>query len=185
MIDVGIAGTLGVVLAWLCALLLLAHATVTGRVVWAYVVRGARAGALPVLVAVLVTQGLLIGAVAHFATTPQKVAVHSSGDWSVHNAYGWTIETVAAQEVRQVRLTSPASRAFSTVEVKREDGRSLMLYGEDVLFSLGYAFNECGAWTSRPVWGPHAFSPLGPTCQDAPWPATVRNTVPVRSLASR
>lgn len=185
MIDVGIAGSLGTILAWMCAFLLLATTAVSSRVMWAYVVGGARRGALSVLIGMVAVGGVCASTVVHFAQTPQTVELQPAGEWVVCNAYGWTLETIPADEERQVRLTSPVGHDRNRVEVRRADGNTLVLYGTNVLADLGYAFNECGAWRSRPVWGPHAFGPLGPTCQDAPWPAVVRNIESLRSLAVR
>ncbi len=185
MIDVGIAGSLGTILAWMCALLLLATAAVSSRVVWAYVVRGARKGALSVFIGMFAVGGIFTSAIVHFAQTPQTIELQPSGDWVVANAYGWSLERVPANEERQVRLTSPVGQDFNRVEIRRANGDTLVLHGTNVLDALGYAFNECGAWRNRPVWGPHAFGPLGPSCEDAPWPAVVRNTESLRSLAVR
>jgi len=174
MIDVGIAGPIGTALAWLCALLFLASSMVSGRVVWALAVRGARRGAVRVAGGSLgLTLALGLG-VGHFAGAPQTLEVSPSGDWQLYDAYGLTVDAVPSNEVRQARLTSPVGSAFTRLEVRRADGRSLVLFGDQLRDGLGYAFNACGAWADRPVWGPHAYDALGPRCDDEPWPAALR-----------
>lgn len=172
-------------LAWMCAALLLMMSTVAGRVVWAIVVKGTRSRAPLVLFMSVGTVALLGAGVAHFAAMPQSLEVEANGAWTLHNAYGIAVDRVAPDEVRQVRLTTPVGQDFSRVEIRRASGDTLVLHGTNILFSLGYAFNECGSWSSRPLWGPHAFGPMGPQCDDEPWPAPMRHSVPVRSLAAR
>lgn len=173
MIDVGIAGKLGFTLAWMCALLLLVTFALAGRVLWALAVRGARRGVVGVvagLFGVSLTLGL---GVAHFMHTPDTLEVAPNGDWVLYDAYGLVVDAIPASEVRQVRLTSPIADSFARLEVRRADGASMMLYGDELRSSLGYAFEQCGAWVARPVWGPHAYDALGPRCSDPPWPAAL------------
>lgn len=175
MIEVGVAGSLGIVLGWMCAALLLAASALSGRVTWALAVRGARRGAWPAGLGAILLVGSLGFGVHHFATTPQQLEVGPTGDWIVYDAYGLVLERVPGDEVRQVRLTSDTFGApLARLEVRRADGAVLVLRGRDLLERLGYAMNKCGAWADRPIWGPHAYSDLGPRCDDAPWPAALR-----------
>lgn len=186
MIDVGIAGKLGITLAWMCAVLLLVASMVSGRVLWALAVRGARRG---VYVVTTGTVGVMLGlglGVAHFVGAPQSLEIAPNGDWVVYDAYGLRVEAIPATEVRQARLTSPIDAAFTKLEIRRADGASLVLHGEQLRDSLGYAFERCGAWRDRPLWGPHAYDALGPRCSDPPWPAAIRHRPePRRPLATR
>lgn len=168
MIDVGIAGTIGLLLGWLCALLFLVVAISSGRVAFALAVRGARRGGVRVMtLSLLVLAGLGVG-VAHFATAPRHLTVDVEGDWSIVSLYGLEVDRVPAGEVREARLTADGHDV--RLEVRRESGQILTLRG-DVRGQLGYRLDRCGAWRDRPVWSPHTVDAIGPVCGDDPWPA--------------
>ena len=173
MIDVGIAGPLGQLLAWLTAALFLISLGFGARVGWTAVHRGLCRASVRIGGIVLLLAVGLGASVAHFWRAPQTVEVSRSGDWTARSAYGNQLWRVPAEEDRQVRLVSAADQPLAHLQVRRASGQQVVLYGHHLASRLGYRWNMCGAWQERPVWRPHQYRPGGPDCADAPWPAAL------------
>lgn len=173
MIDIGIAGPLGAMLAWLTAALLLLAMGASTRVGWSVARRGlCRASVRIGSMMLVLTAGLAAG-VAHFATTAQTVEVAPDGGWTAYSAYGLSLWQIPADEARQVRVLSPLDRPRTQLQVRRADGSEVVLYGYELRSRLGYRLRTCGAWEERPMWGPHQYAAGGPQCADEPWPAAL------------
>jgi hypothetical protein len=179
MVDVGIAGPMGTLLAWFNAALLVAALALGARVAWTVRARGLCRASVRVGGMVVLLCGGLAGGVLHFATAPQSVRIAVGGDWTAYSAYGNTLWVLPAEEARQVRLESPLDCPKARLHVRRTDGDAITLYGHELPRRLGYQLRMCGAWEERPVWGPHRYSAAGPECLEAPGPAALERATAV------